>query len=274
MSRINAGLAVCLLLLAPTACATSKTELETRIQQLERRLDSRSLVSLMEQVSALQREVQQLRGDIEVQMHTMEGLQKRQRDLYLDIDRRLHRLEAGGVQGQATDVPAGAATLPAGAAAGPPAVAPPSATGSVAATAPASTPAAALNPVEERKDYDRALEQLKEGRYAEASSAFQAFLEKYPGSSYADNAQYWLGEVYYVTREFQPALSEFGKVIEAYPDSTKIADAKLKIGYIQYELKDWKKARDMLGQVVQGFPGTTTARLAQERLDRMKREGH
>ena len=274
MWRTNAGLAVCLLLLASTASAISKAELETRIQQLERRLDSRSLVGLMEQVSTLQREVQQLRGDIEVQMHTMEGLQKRQRDLYLDIDRRLHRLEAGGVQGQAADVPTGAATLPAGAAAGAPAVAPPAASGSVATTAPPSTPAAALNPVEERKDYDRALEQLKEGRYAEASSAFQAFLDKYPGSSYADNAQYWLGEVYYVTREFQPALSEFGKVIEAYPDSTKIADAKLKIGYIQYELKDWKKARDMLRQVVQDLPGTTTARLAQERLDRMKREGH
>jgi tol-pal system protein YbgF len=272
MWRTNAGLAACLMLLASTASAISKTELETRIQQLERRLDSRSLVSLMEQVSALQREVQQLRGDIEVQMHTMEGLQKRQRDLYLDIDRRLHRLEAGGVQGQATDVPGGAATLPAGPAAATPPLA--QATGSVAPTATVSTATADLNPVAERKDYDRALEQLKEGRYTEASSAFQAFLEKYPGSSYADNAQYWLGEVYYVTREFQPALSEFGKVIEAYPDSTKIADAKLKIGYIQYELKDWKKARDMLGQVVQDFPGTTTARLAQERLDRMKREGH
>ena len=137
-----------------------------------------------------------------------------------------------------------------------------------------SAPAAGLNPAQERKDYDRALEQLKEGRYTEASSAFKAFLEKYPGSSYADNAQYWLGEVYYVTREFQPALSEFGKVVDGYPDSTKIADAKLKIGYIQYELKDWAKARQMLTQVVQAYPGTTTARLAQERLDRMKREGH
>jgi tol-pal system protein YbgF len=269
MWRTKTALAVSLLVYGSTALAVSKDELETRVQQLERRLDSRSLVSLMEQVSALQREVQQLRGDIEVQAHSMQSLQKRQRDLYLDIDRRLHRLEAGGVQGQA-DVPGTAAAAPArpGGATPP---APFTPTGRSNAGTAAS---AALNPAKERKEYDRALEQLKEGRYTEASAAFQAFLERYQGSSYADNAQYWLGEVYYVTREFQPALSEFGKVVDSYPDSTKIADAKLKIGYIQYELKDWTKAREMLTQVVQTYPGTTTARLAQERLDRMKREGH
>jgi tol-pal system protein YbgF len=277
MWRTRAALVLCLLMLASTtASAASKAELEMRIQQLERRLDSRSLVDLMDRVSTLQREVQQLRGDIEVQLHTVEGLQKRQRDLYLDIDRRLHQLEAGGVHGQqpTTDViGAGPAPMPAGPAAAEMPASPAAAAGPVADTATGSAAPAELDPVEERKDYDRALEQLKEGRYQEASTAFKSFMDKYPNSSYADNAQYWLGEVYYVTREFQSALSEFGKVVDNYPDSSKIGDAKLKIGYIQYELKDWNKAREMLSQVVTDFPGTTTARLAQERLDRMKREG-
>ena len=48
----------------------------------------------------------------------------------------------------------------------------------------------------------------------------------------------------------------------------------LKMGYSQYELKDWKAAADVLGQVVQRFPATSTAKLAQERLERMKKEGH
>ncbi|HHJ15341.1 MAG TPA: tol-pal system protein YbgF [Gammaproteobacteria bacterium] len=260
----RSALALSLLALGANAPAASKAELEARIQQLERKLDSRSLVELMDQVSALQREVQQLRGDIEVQTHSMEGLQKRQRDLYLDIDRRLHRLEVGGAQGQPAT---GAAPVPGAAPAG--GVTPPV----PAASAPASA-APALKPADQRKDYDHALEQLKEGRYSEASAAFQAFLKKYPGSSYADNAQYWLGEVHYVTRKFQPALDEFSKVVNNYPGSSKVADAKLKMGYIQYELKDWAKARDWLQQVVSGYPGSTTARLAQERLDRMKREGH
>ncbi|GMQ83534.1 MAG: tol-pal system protein YbgF [Gammaproteobacteria bacterium] len=258
-------LLICLLVAGANASAVSKGELETRIKQLERKLDSRSLVDLLEQVSSLQSEVRQLRGDIEVQTHNMESLQKRQRDLYLDIDRRLHRLEVGGVQQPATgtdDGGAPAAAVPVPKAAG----------GAAAQSAGTAAAASALNPADQRKDYDRALDQLKEGRYNEASSAFKAFLEKYPGSSYADNAQYWLGEVFYVTRQFKPALNEFGKVLSNYPDSIKVADAKLKMGYIQYELKDWTRAQELLNQVVKGYPGTTTARLAQERLDRMKRE--
>jgi tol-pal system protein YbgF len=270
------ALALQLLLFAAAATAASKAELEARIQQLERKLDSRSLVDLMDQLTAMQKDVRQLRGEIEVQTHSMETLQKRQRDLYLDIDRRLHRLEAGGVQGRSS-TPAAATAGPVGSGEAAATDVPLAAdsneqtTGAAKATDAAT---AVLDPAEERKSYDRALEFLKEGRYTEASPAFQDFLKQYPGSSYADNAQYWLGEVFYVTRKFQAALTEFENVVNNYPDSTKVADAKLKIGYIHYELKDWDKARQALSQVVQAFPTTTSARLAQERLDRMKREGH
>ncbi len=132
---------------------------------------------------------------------------------------------------------------------------------------------AALNPAAERKDYDHALAILNELRYDEAATAFRAFLAQHPGSSYADNAQYWLGEVYYVTRDFKAALEEFGTLLKGFPDSPKVAGAMLKMGYSQYELKDWKAAADMLGQVVKRFPGSSTAKLAQKRLNRMKQEG-
>jgi len=282
MWATRAALALVLLSVGTSVPAVSKSELESRVQQLERKLDSRSLVDLMDQVKALQREVQQLRGDIEVQAHNMDGLQKRQRDLYLDIDRRLHRLETGGVESQPGAGAPGAA-MPGAAELGsvPPPLAPAGGpvTDTAAAAAAAGAPAVApptpvvLNPAEERKDYDGALAILKEGRYNEASTAFQQFLSKYPGSNYADNAQYWLGEVFYVTRNFPAALTEFDKVVTSFPDSSKVADARLKMGYIHYELKDWSKAREMLNQVVQGYPGTTSARLAQERLDRMASEG-
>lgn len=261
--RATKGVALVLIMLAvgADASAASKAELETRLEQLERKLDSRSLMDMLNQISSLQGEVQQLRGDIEVQNHTLENLQKRQRDLYLDIDRRLHRLEAGGVESQAPA--AGAA----------PAIAD-TAAPAAAAVAPSTPTAPALNPADQRKAYDQALELLKEGRYNDATAAFQGFLKQYPDSSYADNAQYWLGEVYYVTRQFQPALTEFGKVLSVYSGSAKAADAKLKMGYIQYELKDWAKARESLNDVVKAYPGSTSARLAQERLDRMQKEGH
>ena len=110
-------------------------------------------------------------------------------------------------------------------------------------------------------------------RYDEAATAFRAFLKNYPGSSYADNAQYWLGEVYYVTRDFRAALDEFGALLKRFPDSPKVPGAMLKMGYSQYELKNWKAAADLLDQVTRRFPGTSMAKLARERLARMKQEG-
>lgn len=268
----EAALFLLLLTVGANASAASKAELEARLEQVERKLDSRSLMDLLNQLTSLQRDVQQLRGDSELQNHTLENLQKRQRDLYLDIDRRLHRLEAGGVAGETASPPSYTTTTP-------PAVPGASMAPDVATGGPDARPAApaappALNPADQRKAYDQALELLKEGRYDDAAVAFQKFVSQYPDSSYADNAQYWLGEVYYVTRQFQPALTEFDKVLTAYPGSAKIADARLKMGYIQYELKDWGKARELLSGVVSTYPGSTSARLAQERLDRMQKEGH
>ena len=263
--------ALALLLCTLPAHAVSKSELDARLKAVERKLDSQALMQLLEQVESLQREVQQLRGEIEVQSHELQGMKKRQRDLYLDIDRRLNRLETGASNGQA----AGAAA--------PPVPQPPAAAGAAApALAPAGAPptasapktAAAAGAATAREEYDRALGILRDGRYQEAAAAFRKFLADHPGSSYADNAQYWLGEVHYVTRDFKTALQEFGKVIEQYPNSPKVADARLKLGYIKYELKDWQGARRALQRVVADFPKSTAARLAQERLERMKKEGH
>jgi len=267
---VTRGLLVTGLLCAVPAWSAGKAELEVRVQQLERKLDSRGLVELFEQVSTLQKELQQLRGELEVQSHDMEGLKKRQRDLYADIDRRLHRLETAGVQSR---VPATVTTTGAVGAAKPTVsvdtvkVPPATVIGRIEAA-----PLPILDPVAERRDYDAALAILNELRYDEAAAAFRGFLKKYPGSSYADNAQYWLGEVYYVTREFKAALEEFGMLLKAFPDSPKVPGAMLKMGYSHYELKAWKAAGNVLGQVVKRFPATSTAKLAQERLARMQRE--
>jgi tol-pal system protein YbgF len=126
----------------------------------------------------------------------------------------------------------------------------------------------------ERTEYEQALAILREGRYTEAAQAFKGFLASYPGSSYADNASYWLGETYYVTREFDQALAAFKGLTENYPNSPKAPDSLLKTGYIHYEQKDWPAARQALESVISGYPGTTAARLAADRLKIMKRDGH
>ena len=115
---------------------------------------------------------------------------------------------------------------------------------------------------------------LKEGRYETASSEFRGFLEKYPQSSYAGNAQYWLGEANYVTRNYEQALKEFEGVTTRYPDSNKVPDSMLKLGYTYYELREFTRARDILTRLQKQFPQSSHSRLAGKRLLRMKKEGH
>jgi tol-pal system protein YbgF len=88
------------------------------------------------------------------------------------------------------------------------------------------------------------------------------------------NAKYWTGEALYVEKQYSQALAQFQAVVNSYPQSNKVSASMLKIGYSQYELQQWAAARTTLQTVVNQYPGTTAARLAADRLSRMKREGH
>lgn len=243
-------------ILAASPVLAVETQLEQRIIRLEKLIEGQGLVDLYLRLETLQQEVQQLRGEVEVQANSINGLKQRQRDLYLDIDRRLRQLESGAVAKPPTSAPAPTSSTP------------PKSTGSKpVATAP-------TDPVVEETAYRAAFELLKEGRYAPATSRFRAFLVKYPNSAYADNAQYWLGEISYVTRDYERAIAEFDKVLNNYPDSTKHADALLKLGYCYYEIKSFLKAKQLLNAVVVRFPHSTAKRLAEKRLQKMSAEGH
>ena len=258
LPRKGAWLLTVVALAAVSTQALARDNLAQRVERMERMMDSRSMLETLNQLEQLQREVRQLRGELELQGHTLDSLQQRQREQYLDIDRRLHRLEAAGApaangEGGVVEIPA----LPA------------------AATPPptAAAPVVAGDPGQERERYEHALEVLKEGRYQDAASAFQDFLERYPDSRYGANARYWLGEAFYVVRDFDTAEREFRQVLEQYPRDAKVPDTRLKLGFIHYERQEWDKAREVLQSVVDQHPGSTAARLAQDRLARMRQEG-
>ena len=255
-TKIGSWLLLALAMSASGAQARDARDLEARVSRLEQRLDSQALIDMMTTLQALQREIQQLRGDVELQGHAIEQLRKRQHELYLDIDRRLQALEAARTL---TPAPSGNGSTPSEAGPG------------QTPTTPAATES---DTAAVRRDYEQALAILHEGRYAEAARAFSDFLAKYPKNPYSDNAQYWLGETWYVSRDYDRALAEFEKVVKEYPDSPKVPDALLKIGFVEYEKKQWDQARRTLEDVIRRFPGTTAARLAEKRLARMKREGH
>ncbi len=228
---------------------------QQRLERVERLLSAEVLQQQSAVVDAIKQEVALLREQLEQQEYELETLKQRQRSLYLDMDRRLSSLESGSARGSSIPPPV-----------------PPPQTGTT--SAPDTVVASPATDVDGKDDYDKAYTLLKEGRYKPAIDAFVTFLQKYPNSKYADNAQYWLGEANYVLREYKTALEEFQKLIARFPDSSKISGARLKIGYVYFELKNWSAARESLQQVIKLYPDTSVAKKADERLDRIAREGN
>jgi tol-pal system protein YbgF len=137
----------------------------------------------------------------------------------------------------------------------------------LAATAP--PPA---NPADEQMLYDQALEKLRARDYAGAADSLRSLAAAYPDGQLADNTQYWLGEAYYVTKEYEHAAAAFQRVLSSWPDSRKAPDALLKLAYTQLEQGNNAAGRTNLQQVVSRYPGTEAAKLAGERLARLPRQ--
>jgi len=233
-------------------------DLDARITRIERIVANQ--VELAQRLDEVQSTVRQLRGRLEELEHGSEALAKQQRDLYADLDKRLAAASgaapagaaaggtaAGGPVGEAAAQ--GGTTTPGGAAPG---------------AAAGSTPSSV-----EQAVYTQAFDALKAGSYSVAITGFKDFLGTYPASPLAENAQYWLGEAYYVNHDYEAAAGAFRAVLKKWPDSRKAPDALLKLGYTQYALKQYSAARATLSEVTRKYPGSDSAKLAADRLRRV-----
>lgn len=250
----------------------SLANVEQEVQKLYRMIDNRALLNLFQKVDVLADEISQLRGEIEQQTNGLSEIKKRQRELYLDIDRRLRDLEnRAGAQAQApTEQPVELPvldTLPVP-------VLPDTTSTAIVAPATTGTQKPVITSSAERAAYQSAFDTLKEGRYKKAKVELKRFLGKFPDSSFAGNAQYWLGEANYVTQRFEQGIIEFGLVLKKYPNSPKMPDAMLKLGYTYYELRQFDQAKTMLRELRKRYPKSTAFRLAGKRLERIRKEGY
>ena len=123
-----------------------------------------------------------------------------------------------------------------------------------------------IDPFEEQQAYTNASNLLKSGRYEDAAAVLRQFIAAYPTGSYAGEAQYWLGETYYVTRKFDLAMLEFQRMVSSYPNSTRIPDALLKIGYLHHELGNKAEAARVLSDLRARYQDSATAKLALKSL--------
>lgn len=269
---------IAFLLLITVNVQAEKLTIQERLLRLERQTPTQSsnaTAEMHQQLLQLQQQIAQLQGQIEEQNHQIEALKKRQKVLYVDMDARLAKLESATVgdnstaqkQVQNTSQPSFTANTPE---VRQPIDAQVNTQGLNQAAVNATTEPAN---VQVKTEYQLAFNQLKAGRFTESAQLFEGFIQKYPNNDLTDNAYYWLGESYYVSRNYPPALAAFQNLHQKFPLSDKLPDALLKIGYTYHELEDYVQAEQALQKVVNSFPGQPVARLAEKRLNLLRRDG-
>ncbi len=125
-------------------------------------------------------------------------------------------------------------------------------------TARATAPAAAsgkgkLPAGTPQERYNYAYKLLVQSDYADAEAAFREFLGAHGQDALAGNAQYWLGETYYVRGQYEPAAQAFLQGYQGYPKSAKAPDSLLKLGMSLSAMKKNPEACAALGQLGKEF---------------------
>ena len=255
------ALFMALAFVAPAMAQSTKSRLEgleQRLGQLEEVMKGQALVEMSQRVDQLERELRELRGEVDALVQANAVLKKQQLDIAADLEQRLAAIEA---RERAVAEAAAQAAAPAGQGASTPVEGSAMEPGAAAADTGGKSP---------ELRYGEAFDALKAGKYPEAIAGMQEFLTLHPNHPLADNAQYWLGQTYYVTRDYERAIAAFAAVGVRPTDLAKTPDALLKKGLSEIELKRPDAARATLADLVNRFPNSDAARTARERLQSLR----
>jgi tol-pal system protein YbgF len=122
------------------------------------------------------------------------------------------------------------------------------------------------------KLYQRALQDLQSGNYNGAEADFAQLVQGFPSHKLAGNAQYWLGETYYVRRQFKQAAQAFLVGYTTYAESKKAPDSLLKLGMTLTALGEKKTGCDAFAELGAKFPDAPDAVSKRAQIER-KRAG-
>lgn len=191
----------------------------------------RSLLDLQTQIETLRSEMATLRGQNEQLMRDAAELQRRQKDIAQGVDERLRQFEPVKVTVDGLEFQA--------------------------------------DPTEKR-DFEAALAKFREGKFAEAETAFAGFARQYPRSGYVPSARFWLGNAQYANRDYKEAINNFKALLASAPNHARAPEAALSIANCQIELKETRGARKTLEDLIRVYPQSEAATAAKERLSRLK----
>ncbi|MCL1052174.1 tol-pal system protein YbgF [Shewanella abyssi] len=206
---------------------------DDRVARLERIVKARQQTefAMQQRLDALQQEVLDLRGLSEQQSYQIEQMLQRQRQLYEDIANISSKPTVPMVIASGNNTSTASSTLG------------------------------------ETASYEQAVNLvLKEKKYEAAIPAFAKFIENYPNSSYAPNANYWLGQLLYNKSEFVAATRAFTTVVDKFENSGKRGESLVKLGMIAEKTGDKARAKAYYQKVVKEYANSAAARIAQQQL--------
>ncbi|MDP2697111.1 tol-pal system protein YbgF [Thalassospira sp.] len=252
------------------------------------------------QLDGMQGAITQVTGQIEELDFRIRKIEDRLERLVGDVDFRLSQLEGGTIGAAPMDgtAPDAAGSAPAASTSAAPAASgngqPMDNSGTrlfgvienqgSAASVPSGTPApasqtaaapagsSALPAGTPEEQYRYAFDLLRRQEFAQAETALGAFVEAHPEDPLAGNAQYWLGETYYVRGQFEQAAVAFTEGFQTYPDSSKAADNLLKLGMSLGNLGQTEDACTTFAHLLENFPNTSSVILDRARQEQKNRK--
>lgn len=212
-------------------------------------------LKLLEKIEALEQEVAQLRGQVEVQGHDLKLLKEQQYDPS-SASRPVQEKLAKVVN--SVNLDEDKAKIKA-----------------EPKAEPKIEPKA--EPKDEQKEqqaYNKAFNLIKEKKYSQAIEMLKAFLKAYPAkedgsSQYALNAYYWLGELYFLQGQLDQAATQFKVIVKKFPGKAKVPDAMLKLGLISANLGKTAEAKQTFQDIKKRFPDSSAARTASLELQKL-----
>jgi tol-pal system protein YbgF len=191
----------------------------------------RSQLDLQNQIETMRQEIAKLRGQLEVQTNELAQTQKRQRDVYADLDTRLKKYEPSQVQVDGKTV------------------------------------AVDQN---EKRTYEAALAQFRAGDFKTAQAGFQTFIAQYPDSAFTPSAIFWMGSAQFALKDYKNTITTNQLFLGKYSDHPRAPDALLNVAYAQIETGDRRTARKTLETVVEKYADTPAAQTAKERMTSLR----
>ncbi len=245
--------AFCLATAPAFAGLFNDTEARVQLRQIEARLaaaeelltkldasskqQTSALLDLQTTIDAQNAELRKLRGQNEELEHNLQDTEKRQKDFYVDLDGRLRRFEA--VDTAFSNKVSGSKNK-------------------------------SEDPVTENRALEAAYGFYKAESYQNAVTAFQEFLNSYPKSAHTANVRYWMGNAYFVLKDYKNSLASFQILASKFDTYPKIADVMFSIVDCQESLNNQDAAKLTLKQIITKFPNSEAAAKAKKDLAKLK----